>query len=337
MHKTIIALLLFQSVFCQEQKSNTNNEEILLQEILSDPSQEEIDDVLFNLRQKEISAKNITVHDSIVLENNNKLYVLSHIVEGNRHYGVVIFPEKVIDNKLPAVILATGGDGMHTKFDIANDFNHKATQFPNFLGNGLDQKFIVIIPSFRGQELIVNDRHFQSEGVVNDAFDGATTDTIGFLNAVMETYDIVDDKNISICGGSRGGTVALLTSVRDKRISKVSITAAPTDMKSLYLLYPNQFKLLFFSDVLNNKISKEKARIKFISSSPIYFSKHFPEVQIHHDENDPFVPVKFAKQLVNSITKYQKKVDVFYYNEGIHGFWDDTNYWKRVQEFLLKQ
>lgn len=24
----------------------------------------------------------------------------------------------------------------------------------------------------------------------------------------------------------------------------------------------------------------------------------------------------------------------YFYNEGIHGFWDDENYWRRVQEFV---
>ncbi|WP_281986997.1 alpha/beta hydrolase family protein [Aquimarina aggregata] len=334
MYKIVIIFLLFLSISCSGQKSSILNQEKKLQKILADPSQEEIEELLFNLRKKNYPAKNVIVHDTIILSNSNVLYILSSIIEDNRHFGAVIIPHKAKNKKLPVVILATGGDGMSTQFDITSDFNHKAAKFPNLLGTDLNNQFIIVIPSFRGQNMIIGDKQFQSEGSVNDAFDGAAKDTIGFLNAALDTFDIMDEHNISICGGSRGGTVALLASIRDERISKVSITAAPTDMKSLYLLYPNQFKLLFFNDFLSGKISKENARIKFISSSPIYFTEYLPHIQIHHDESDPFVPVKFAKQLENDMIKNRKEVKAFYYNEGIHGFWDDSKYWTRVQKFL---
>lgn len=68
-------------------------------------------------------------------------------------------------------------------------------------------------------------------------------------------------------------------------------------MKALYQLYPDQFKLLFFNDLLSGKITEGEARKKFISISPIYFVRELPQVQLHHDSNDPFVPVEFARKL----------------------------------------
>ena len=59
-----------------------------------------------------------------------------------------------------------------------------------------------------------------------------------------------------------------------------------------------------------------------------------PLVQLHHDTNDPFVPVKFAQILVDSIRKNENVIDPYFYNEGIQSFWKDEKYWKRVQEFV---
>ena len=80
-------------------------------------------------------------------------------------------------------------------------------------------------------------------------------------------FSQADESRIAIYGGSRGGTVALLASSRDKRIKRTIAVAAPTDIKALYLLYPDQFKLLFINDLLRGKItesrSKEKVYIQF--------------------------------------------------------------------------
>jgi dipeptidyl aminopeptidase/acylaminoacyl peptidase len=327
---TVLTAFCFISCFGQ----STANEEARLKQILTDPSAAEISEVLTGLRQMDLSAKNIVVHDSIDLPNTNRLYVISHQVEGRRHYGAIITPVRTKQDRLPVVIFATGGDGMSTAFDITQDFNHAAAQFPSFLGRDLDSTTIVVIPSFRGQQLIIGQRKFQSDGDVGDAFDGATTDALALLNVALKQFKHADKNQIAIYGGSRGGTVALLAAARDKRIKKVIAVAAPTDMKQLYLLYPEQFKLLFFRDLLANKITEQQARKKFIACSPIYFVNELPALQLHHDNNDPFVPVSFAKQLEKSIGDKGKRVEAFYYNEGIHGFWSDAVFWKRVQKFV---
>ncbi len=330
----MIALLLALSAFtCAAQPSKSKDEESL-RKILLDPSPQEIKEILCELRKQDLSPKGVVIHDSIILSNSNRLFILSHKVEGNNHYGAVIIPDRSDIRKLPVIVFATGGDGIHKEFDISQDFNHNAARFPSFLGEAFDNKFIVVIPSFRGQQLIIGENKYQSDGKVSDAFDGATTDALGFLNVILKTFRQSDESRIAIYGGSRGGTVALLASSRDKRIKKAIVAAAPTDMKALYLLYPNQFKLLFFNDLLTGKITESEARKKFISISPTYFVKELPMVQLHHDKNDPFVPAEFARNLVDSMAANRRTIDSYFYEEGVHGFWTDKNYWKRVQEFI---
>lgn len=306
----------------------------LLHQLLADPTAAEIKAVLTERRQLDLSPKDVVIEDSLILETGNTLYIVSHSVAHKRHYGAVVIPPSGRKAKLPVILFATGGDGMHTQFDITTDFNHKAAQFPRLLGNEPDSDFIIVIPSFRGQELIIGKKRYQSEGDVADAFDGATTDALAFLNVTLKTFKAADKERIGIYGGSRGGTVALLASARDQRIKRVITVAAPADMQGLYKLYPDQFKLLFFNKMLAGSISQTQARKKFIASSPIFFTKEFPPVQLHHDRNDPFVPVAFAEKIAAAIKINRKRVTVYYYNEGIHGFWSDDNFWKRVISML---
>lgn len=331
------SLLLFSILLaftCAGQISNKAKEDQVITRVLAEPSAQEISDVLSGLRKQDLAPREVVVRDSISLPNSNNLYILSHKVEGLVHYGAVIIPGNNNGKKLPIIVFATGGDGMHKEFDVSQDFNHSAVQFPGFLGEEFDNKFIIAIPSFRGQQLIIGDRKYQSEGNVSDAFDGATTDALAFLNVTLKIFEQADESRIAIYGGSRGGTVALLASARDQRIKKAIAVAAPTDMNALYQLYPDQFKLLFFNDLLSGKIGEREARRKFISISPIYFTEELPMVQLHHDQNDPFVPAAFARKLIDSITSNGKAVESYFYDEGIHGFWGDTNYWKRVQAFI---
>ena len=334
MSRYILILFLLSHLACIGQTSENDAKEILIEKILAEPTPQEVQEILTYHRRKELAPQEVTFHDSTLLSNGNTLYILSHKVEGNTHYGAVIVPGKGGSKKLPVVIFATGGDGIHKEFDIGLDFNHTAAQFPSYMGKGLDQQFIVAIPSFRGQRLIINDKKYQSGGKVEDAFDGATTDAIAFLNVTLLAFPRSDKSRIAIYGGSRGGTVGLLASARDPRVKRAVVACAPTGMKALYLLYPSQFSLLFFNDLFAGKITESEARRKFISSSPLYFVHALPRVQLHHDTGDPFVPVELAEKFVERMKANGKDIEPYYYNENIHGFWEDGNYWERVQEFI---
>lgn len=332
--KTLCAILLAISTITGfSQTISDVDTDHLLSRILTDPGQKEIQAVEKSLRNRDLTPRQVILHDTMQLSNGNRLFILSHQVEGNQHFGAVILP-KHSRKKMPVILFLTGGDGFHTAFDVEQDFNHAAASFPNLLGGELDNQFIVVIPGFRGQDLTIDGKKYKSGGSVQDAFDGATTDALAMLNATLSSFRQADEDRIAVYGGSRGGTVALLAASRDARISRAVVVAAPTDMKALYLLYPDQFKVLFFNDLLAGRIDEQQARQSFLSCSPIYFVKTLPLIQLHHDNNDPFVPVPFAKNLVEEMNSHGKNVQPYFYNEGIHGFWNDKSYWQRVVEFI---
>ena len=334
--KIAFQITLFLTVVgCVGQAAPATAEENLIQSVLSPPTPNEIAQVLADLRNLDLEPRDVVIRDFRRLANSNHLFVLSHRVEGRLHYGAVIVPESHGLEKLPVILFAAGGDGIHKELDITSDFNHAAAEYPAFLGGNLDSAFIVVIPSFRGQELRIGDKTFQSEGQVGDAFGGATTDALAFMNVVLRTFDRADEGRMAVYGGSRGGTVALLAAARNPRIRRAIAVAAPTDMHDLYQLYPDQFKLLFFNDLIAGRITESVARKNFIGISPVHFAGELPRIQLHHDRNDPFVPVAFADTLIRKMTALGKPIEAHRYDEGIHGFWSDENFWKRVTEFLM--
>src|SRR5688572_12241130 len=124
----LILLILF-ALTCKGQASQSKDEENRVRKILADPSQQEIEKVISELSEQNLSPHEVVIQDSIILSNGNRLFILSHKVNGKIHYGAVIIPDRNDVKKLPLIVFATGGDGIHTQFDIQQDFNHKATQF----------------------------------------------------------------------------------------------------------------------------------------------------------------------------------------------------------------
>jgi dipeptidyl aminopeptidase/acylaminoacyl peptidase len=144
-----------------------------------------------------------------------------------------------------------------------------------------------------------------SEGLQCDAFDGATDDAIAFLNLIQQTENKADVNRTSMRGGSRGGTVALLAGIRDKRIKKVVGIVSPTNFVKLTALNENDptYRCQFLSILKSNPSFLVQTRTKLIASSPVYFAQHLPATQLHMGLNDKNVPIDQGYELEQKINQ----------------------------------
>jgi dipeptidyl aminopeptidase/acylaminoacyl peptidase len=260
--------------------------------------------------------------------------IVSHLVHGSRHYGAIIYPDGASTAKLPVILVAKGVSPTYFPLNIGDQTDD------GLMGSGSD-KYIYALPSYRGEVLNFRDRTFTSEGDRRDALDGATDDTLALLTVALETTPLADPERVCIYGQSRGGNVALLAGIRDKRIKCVVDVSGPTDW--FYLMGTNgwteqelwteavrthantletggQNLERFMGRAIEGKADLAAVRRNMIASSPLYFAKRLPRTQLHYGLEDPFVPVRNGRKLVEAMraagvpaSRYEAH---FYPNEG---------------------
>lgn len=298
-----------------------------LSELFREPSAEERAAVLSDWEHRDLRP-----HDVQTVLAKGSLRIVSHRVYGSKHYTAVIVPENAKPGCCPVIIDAKG---------VSWDY------FPRDLDKPLDSvelmgedrnRFIFVIPSFRGEVMTLGDQRFVSEGDRTDVWDGATDDTIAALNVVLKTIPQADPNRICTFGRSRGGTVALLAAIRDPRIRCVVAWAAPTDHFQLMgqggwtrqeavaqglreHSAPNGIGGQFIETFLRSALAGERplaeTRHHLIASSPLYFAGRLPRIQIHYGVDDPIVPLVNGKALASAA----KNVETFFYP----GFGHDTD------------
>jgi hypothetical protein len=245
--------------------------------------------------------------------------IVSHIVLGSRHYGAIIFPANASAKSLPVIIEAKGVSP--TYFPLSLESLHS----PRMMGDDAD-KFIYVVPTFRGEVLNFNGKTFTSEGDRTDALDGATDDAIALLNVALQTSPEADGSRICAFGQSRGGNVALLTGIRDKRIDCVVDWAGPTDwfyamgtngwteqelwaegvrIRANTLQTGGQNIERFLKRAIDGKATLAEVRRRMIASSPLYFAVRLPRSQFHYGLEDPSVPVRNGRELVASLRRHR--------------------------------
>jgi len=203
------------------------------------------------------------------------------------------------------------------------------------------ERFVYVVPTFRGEVLNFDGRTFTSEGDRTDALDGATDDAIALLNVALATTPEVDGSRIGAFGQSRGGNVALLLGIRDKRFGCVVDWSGPTDWfyamgtngwteqelwaeglrtRANTLQTGGQNIERFLKRAIDGKATLAEVRHRMIASSPLYFASRLPQSQFHYGLEDPSVPVRNGRELVARLRSHQVPVNryraFFYPGQG---------------------
>ncbi len=277
-----------ESYFSEEQQSA----------LFAAPSATEIADVYHTWQAIDLTPSAYTVvQEKQLMSGKYTLKIVSFNVNDIQEYGALIIPNTT--EKMPVRIYA-GGFGLDvTMYRMILELNP----------SGSDKPFILAMPTLRGQSLqiTINDTTYTtplSGGDHCDAFDGGTDDVLAFLNLIEQTEPYADVNRTSVRGGSRGGTVALLAGIRDKRIKRVVCVAGPVNMLALSSGHVNDdtYRCQFLSAYKNGQVSLAEARNKMIASSPAFFADRLPLAQMHMGLKDSNVPIWQAYE-------FQKRID----------------------------
>jgi dipeptidyl aminopeptidase/acylaminoacyl peptidase len=228
---------------------------------------------------------------------------------------------------------------------------------PKILGSD-QNRFIYIVPSFRGEILKFNNQDFVSEGDRTDSWDGAADDALALLNAALTMTPEADAERVGAYGKSRGGSVALLAGIRNPKIRQVLDWAGPADWFELMATEgwtqkeiaadallnksaPNedggQFVERFLLKAVEGKWNLRDVRFKMIADSPIYFVKKLPRWQAHYGIEDEMVPLVNGQALVRKMKingRPSPDFTAFFHKDSGHDLNQDISF-TESKKFLM--
>ncbi len=270
------------------------------------PSDAELDAVRADWAGRDVSARGATVVLDEPLDlagSATRLRVVSHTVNGVRHYGAIIVPDGAAEGSLPILGYLHGGDGGVSIGDL---------QFAAFALGELRDSFAYVVPSLRAEPLVYGDSVWVSEGPPSP-WDYDVDDVLALLNVAIEITPEARPDSINLFGGSRGGGVALLAGVRDARIARIVSFFGPTYffddwvreiVREAALRTPRELTGVAHLDstviqpYIRGEYSRGDARLDLVRRSSTLFAEDLPSVQLHHGDIDQTVAVSQAEALI---------------------------------------
>jgi hypothetical protein len=268
-----------------------------------------------------------------ITENGVMLKIISFRARGIKQYAALVIPP--FQEKMPLRIYVNG-------FDVHNTINAINLEIEEGFNTS---PFAFALPSMRGQSLRINVNGVvyetpAAEGDHCDAFDGAADDVIALINAVKNSEPGIDVERVSVRGGSRGGTVALLVAERDSRVKAAIDVAGPTNMLDLTAANEDDltYQCQFLRSLVENSVTLAEARKKMLASSPVFFAGTLPKTQLHLGENDRIVPLTQGYELKDQMSTLgnSQLLELFIYSNRDHSniATGNTELADRIENFL---
>ncbi len=313
--------------------------------LFAPPTGDELQAIKDDWASRDVSVQNFQVEGHTNETDGRQMFLVSHTVDGEKHYGLVHLPAGDIQpGSLPVLIILHGG--------CSGTSNHEL-YVNNYIGNN----FIQVIPSFRGEpfEVIGGPMAgvYYSEGEPGD-HDSDADDTIALLSCVLENFGQADPERIAMVGASRGGGCAMRVKIRDPRVDgAVVFYGASTYMSDsikaacfAHLTDPafmgsDPLQALAITDVIDPLTAETMniidAKHRLMLWSPLYFFEDMLRIQVHHGTDDPIVPVLQGDMLeyyMNGADITSPDYEYFRYEGGIHSKGSLIGHEARVEEFM---
>ncbi len=243
--------------------------------------------------------------------------IVSHLVEGARHFGAILVPVSLPPACCGVVVDVKGIAWNYPPLDVPR---HLLS--PVLLGD-LARKVIFVVPSMRGEVLMVNGKSWVSDGDRTNGFDGGAEDALALVEVALTLVPQANPTRVCAFGHSRGASVALLAAERSRRITCVAAMAGPTDWFSRMpggaagwtvtevvadglrmRAAPNedggQFIERFLLGAIAGRADLAETRLRLLRSSALYFADRLPHAQVHYGLEDPNVPAVNGHALVTA-------------------------------------
>ncbi len=231
-----------------------------------------------------------------------QLRIVSHLVDGDRHYGAIAARNGAATGSLPVLVYSHGGDA-----GVSTD---ELTLLFLALGGAADD-YVWVVPSFRSEQLRSGSSSYRSEGTPSP-WDRDVDDALSLLSAALAQEPAADPARIAVVGFSRGAGVGLLMAARDARIDAVVEFFGPTDFFDPWVRDIVEEALLgqlrdlpglawldetYLQPLERGAISIAVVRKELVRRSAALFASSLPAVQVHHGTADSVVSVSQAQRL----------------------------------------
>lgn len=223
------------------------------------------------------------------------LYLITYISDGLQVKGYLAEPRTLTREKLPGLVYLRGG--------IKNVGMVRVQRVIQWAAEG----FVVIAPFYRGNKGGEGQEDFAGE----DREDAHTACDILF------SHPTVDPDSIHLIGFSRGGVMALLTALHNKRVASLISWNGVTDM---FLTYEERVDLRrMMKRVIGGTPNKYPER--YVDRTPLDQLQDLQSsVLIIHGMKDEHVSIEHAYRLEQALNQVNKKVDAWYYPDYTHHF-----------------
>jgi dipeptidyl aminopeptidase/acylaminoacyl peptidase len=264
--------------------------------------------------------------------------VVSHTVGGVRHFGAVRVPDGAQGRRLPVLVIAHGGEGGADGWDF-------------FHSGPVARGWVQVLPSFRAEPLrLTAFRSWRSEGPPSP-WDRDVDDAMALLSATLAHVAEADSGRVAVLGRSRGGGVALLMAVRDRRVKGVVDLYGPTDFflpqvrtlagRAVGSRIPRLPGAGYLADSVlfalrDGRTTVARARSELLRRSSVYFAHRLPPAQGHHGVRDRKVHVAHGDRL-DAVLRGRDSTGWQYFRyRGGHGVRGVRGYRPRAEAFLAR-
>ncbi|MBL0745645.1 alpha/beta fold hydrolase [Chryseolinea lacunae] len=308
-----------------------NDPGVPTEELFKTPAPEEVEDVRDEWRTKDFSPRQVRVEYVERQLNGDSIKVISHVVDGKKHYGMIRIPLGLRLDEAPILLVLHGG-GAET--DVLE------TEFLYRIAGGTCEdemnRYLIVAPSFRGDIARGKEFCFRSEGYTGDVWQGAAEDAVSFLEAVKTMYHKREDEKILAVGVSRGATVALLVGGLTDKLDHIIAISTHTDFVNADVLKNERVGSDYPKIFYTPKTPPASIRKKMIASSPYYFAEHLPYVEVHQGRNDVLTTAWHAEHLrqrLKDIGRPDTTFKIQLYDGKGHGYADDNLICKSLHDF----